>query len=81
MQGSAYVSTYWHPTDCAVRIRQAEEAEADSKIQVKRTGINWLRNTSKLGGLELNLLSLIKADPILRKNGNYLNILTKVGNT
>lgn len=39
-----------------IGIGHAEEAEADSKIQVEEPGLNWLRNTSKLEGLELNLL-------------------------
>lgn len=44
MQGGAYVSIYLHPIDYAeFLIRQAEEAEADSKIHVRKTGINSLR--------------------------------------
>lgn len=82
MQGGAYVSIYLHPIDYAkFLIRQVEEAEANSKIQVRKTGINWLRSTSKLGELELGLVSPVTATPFLRKNGNYSNILIKVENT
>lgn len=86
MQGGAYVSIYLHPIDYAeFLIRQAEEAEADSKIQVKKIGINQLRNTSKPGRLEQRLLSLTRGTPSLRKHGrdpcNCPNILIPVENT
>ena len=69
-QGGAYVSIYLHPIDyAAFLIRQEEEAEADSKIQVEKIGVNQLRNTSKPGRLERRLLSLVRATPFLRKNG------------
>lgn len=82
MQGGAYVSIYLHPIDYAeFLIRQVEEDEADSKIQVKKTGINWSRSTWNLGELEPSLVSPVTATPFLRKNGNYSNILIKVENT
>lgn len=50
MQGGAYVSIYLHPIDYAkFLIRPVEEAEADSKAEVRKIGIAWLQNTSKLG--------------------------------
>lgn len=50
MQGGAYVSIYLHPIDYAkFLIRPVEDAEADSKAQVRKIGIDRLRNTLKLG--------------------------------
>lgn len=62
---------YLHPIDSAeFLIRQAEEAEADSKTQDRVTGIHWLRNTSELEGLELSLGSSLMASAFGRKNGS-----------
>lgn len=85
MWEGVYVSIYLHPIDYAeFLIRQAEEAEVDSNLQVREIRINWLRNTSKLGGLEPSPPPLIIAT-FLKKNSidlhNYPNVLMKGGNT
>lgn len=69
--GGAYVSIYLHPIDYAkFLIRPVEEA-ADSKAEVRKIGIAWLRNTSKLG-LESSLLPLITANLILGRMAGWL---------
>lgn len=68
MQGGAYVSIYLHPIDYAeFLIRPVEEAEADSKTQVRKIGIDHTsKEHIKIGKMEMGLLPLITATSFLR---------------
>lgn len=69
MQGGAYVSIYLHPIDYAkFLIRPVEEAEADSKAEVRKNRNCLVTEHIKIGKLESSLLPLVTQTPAW-KNG------------